>query len=434
MGMNWNYIRKGILYFLIALSLFLSWNIWTAGSQTEEGATTSGNGNPTVIFDRSLTSVFGPVQVAVHEGGNIRITGSEGMLTPLSENIVDWTLEGLSDPESISPTNFANQANQTASIVLVFEGLTPFALFDEIFSKLPADYEQRTFNRILIPIDNPSRVTFYNMESNLAYEAEVSGILPEIIDLLAYNEEQDYYSAELLAFGDRLHYMPAEEVEVAYMDYLIERLPNSLFIDRFFEDTSEVDVRRDGDVTRYIDLTSEMRINEKTNILTFNRQLSSRDPLALSSIAENSYRELLRVENWTQETHFHHYNRERNLATFRRYIDGWPVFGPNGEGALEISVTPNGLTYLRVPLTVVQTPIAPVEDSYSKTLESGRDLRMQLAEAGVDLDTVQNLRIGLTWRTSEESSRVVHFEPDWYLLIDGQWQRLHAVLNTKGGM
>ncbi len=98
MGMNWNYIRKGILYFLIALSLFLSWNIWTAGSQTEEGATTSGNGNPTVIFDRSLTSVFGPVQVAVHEGGDIRITGSEGMLTPLSENIVDWTLEGLNDP------------------------------------------------------------------------------------------------------------------------------------------------------------------------------------------------------------------------------------------------------------------------------------------------------------------------------------------------
>jgi len=433
--MNWDYIRKAALFFLIALSLFLSWNIWTAGTRTGESTTSSGNGSPAVIFDRSLTSVFGPVQVAVHEGDSVRLTSSEGMLSELNDSIVDWSFEQLEDPIFLSSNDFLNRVEQQPSLVLIFEGMTPFAMFDEIFDGLPGEYEQRTFNRMILPVNDPSTMTFYNTESDMAYQTEASGISEEIIRTLAYNDEQTYYPSELLAFGDdSLFYVPIEPLEVPYVDYLIERLPNSLFVDRFFEDTSEVDVRRSENVTRYIDLVSEMRINENTNILSFNRQLSSSEPMALSDVYESSYRQLLRVENWTQETHFYHYNQERNLATFRRYIDGLPTFGPNGEGALEISVAANGLSYLRVPLNVVQTPIAPVEESYTKTLASGRQLVSLLEESGIDLDAVENVQIGLTWVISDESSRVVHFDPNWYVLIDGNWQELDHLLTAEGGM
>lgn len=429
--MNGSFIRKIILFFLIALSLFLSWNIWTAGSRVEETSPTTGTTSPGVIFDRSLTNVFGPVQIAVHEEGRTRITSNEGILSELNDSMVDWTIEELEDPVFLSANEMEVRVNQQPMIVFVFEGMIPFGLFDEVFNNLPGEYEDRTFNRIFLSIHNPANMMFYNNETEMVYQAEVTGITEEMINTLAFNDEKNYFTVELYDFGNQKIYLPNEAIEVPYFDYLVERLPNSLFVDRFFDDTSEVDVRRSGNLTRYINLVSEMRINEVSNILSFSRQRTS-EPLPLSENAESTYRELLRVETWTQETHFHHYDPENNVTTYRRYIEGLPVFGPNGEGAVEISVVQTGISYLQVPLNVVQTPIAHVEDSYTRRLESGTELQTLMVDAGINLDTIDNLRVGMTWTTSDESSRVVHFEPEWYVAINSEWFTLGQLLSREG--
>ena len=268
----------------------------------------------------------------------------------------------------------------------------------------------------------------------MLYETDIEGLKGELIQEIAYNEEADYTEVQGLQIKNRNIYLPVDPIEVNYRDYMIERLPNSLFVNLFFRETSEVDVRRSTNVTRYLDYVSEMRINEDTSILTYRKQQSSQKNTNLSGTLEQGFNELTRFEKWTEEIHFHNYNPETGNVTFRRYLGGWPVFGYFDYGEVQVRSEKEDLTYLRMPLEVVRTPIAQVEDSQKVTLASGAQVIAQLEAAGISLNTIENIRIGLDWQPSEESSQVVRFSPNWYILEQGNWIEIDRyVARQRGG-
>ena len=435
MGMKWKYFRILTLFALIFLSMFLTWQIWTAGdSFGESSQTPSRTDRPSVTFERAKAHVFGPTQVVVHNGEELLASTNEMMLTQLEKGLSEWTITGIDNPLQLSKKSFQEMMERNSGLELVFEGQVPFGLFQKVFSRMPREYENQTFNRAFVPFNNNEKVYFYDSVTHMLYETDIEGLKGELIQEIAYNEEADYTEVQGLQIKNRNIYLPVDPIEVNYRDYMIERLPNSLFVNLFFRETSEVDVRRSTNVTRYLDYVSEMRINEDTSILTYRKQQSSQKNTNLSGTLEQGFNELTRFEKWTEEIHFHNYNPETGNVTFRRYLGGWPVFGYFDYGEVQVRSEKEDLTYLRMPLEVVRTPIAQVEDSQKVTLASGAQVIAQLEAAGISLNTIENIRIGLDWQPSEESSQVVRFSPNWYILEQGNWIEIDRyVARQRGG-
>ncbi|MDZ7836159.1 MAG: hypothetical protein U5K84_13355 [Alkalibacterium sp.] len=94
-----------------------------------------------------------------------------------------------------------------------------------------------------------------------------------MLNELLYSADNVLADVEAFAeVNERFSYLPVDDQNVEYRDYLVERLPNNLFVYQFFPDTSEIDARRTDSTTAFIDLTTEVRINETANTLTVCRR------------------------------------------------------------------------------------------------------------------------------------------------------------------
>lgn len=431
--MNWKYVRITTLFGLIFLSMFLTFQIWTAGNSFGETQLPSRTDRPSVTFEREKAHVFGPTQIVLHDDKELRASTNEKMLKKLEESLSEWTVNSIDFPIQLSKKSFQEMMDRTPGMEWVFEGQVPFGLFEKAFSRMPREYENQTFNRVFVPFNHPNKFYFYDSVTHMLYETDVEGVKADVLKNMAYDEEIAYLPVQAVPIKSRTIYLPVDTFEVGYRDYMIERLPNSLFVNLFFPETSDVDVRRSENVTRYLDYVSEMRINEDTSILTYRKQQSNRTRPDLANILEQGFNEMTRFEKWTEEIHFHNYNPDSGNVTFRRYLDGWPVFGYFDYGEVQTRSDEEDLTYLRIPLEVVRTPIAQVDKMNTVEMASGPQVIAQLEAAGISLNTIENIRVGLDWQPSEESSQVVRFSPNWYILEQGNWIELdHYVTRQKG--
>ncbi|WP_027108163.1 YycH family regulatory protein [Lacticigenium naphthae] len=432
--MTIDHIRRIILAIVILASLILSWLTWSAGRLSEVAETSGGVSGPAVTFTRDLSSVFGPTQIVFHDDiESIYATTDESVFSLIQDSYGEWEFSSIEDPQTMTNEGYMNRLMNENAVELVFDGDISFGLYENLFRNVPSDFENRTFNRISISRTDPNQVNFYNVTSNTYYSVESEGIEEGFVRSLQSVEGTTYLQVDPIELGDKVVYLPSTQTEIPYKEYFIERLPNSLFVNRFFADTSEVDVRRTGDVTRYIDLVSEMRIDENANIISYTRQRSTNETMQLSDRLRNSYQEMTLVENWTEQTHFDGFFPQSNLATFRRYVGGLPIYSPNEEGLVQISVVPNGLNYLRVPLNVVQTPLAPVGDAQMKEIIPGNEVLTRIEETGYKIEDIDNIRLGYRWKLSDESSQVVQFEPEYYLYAEGSWLTLEQFVARQGG-
>lgn len=431
--MSWSRIKHVLLTVLIALSLFLSFQLWTAGGELRE--TTSGGSGavPASLVDRTMTEVFAPNQIVWHRSLN------ESKMEIDTHQMSDWieeyftTMEfgEVANPRRVSRLAYRENLASGEWIEFLFGAPIPFGLFDSAFDDLPTDYENRTFTRLFMNRENPEEVVFYDSTNELYYTVENSNFTEEMINELLYGANNQFTEVETVEVEEDLIYLPTEEVEVAYQDYLVERLPNNLYINQFFADTSEVDARRTGQTLRYIDLTTEVRINDANNTLTYIRQRTDMGQMTFSERLTSSFQELRQIENWTETVHYEGFTPATNEVVFQRYIQGQPVFShQQQESSVLITVVESGLTNLRLPLRVVQTPLALTGEG-NKTLPSGMDVVEELTAVGEGLEAIQNIRVGLTWVQSEEDSRVVHFEPNWYVQSDDIWYELSRYIQLQ---
>ncbi len=433
MGMNWSKIRQILLTFLIVLSLFLSFRLWTAGGQLREPTTSR---TPTVtasLADRTVAEVFSPYQIIWHRNTLNRTLEANTyyMSDWLTEQVETMSFGEIQTPRRISADDYQAFISTESWIEFIFDAPVPFGLFDSAFDNLPTDYDNRTFTRFFINTENPTQLGFYDSRDELLYDVDDSNFTQDSLYELLYSPNNEFTEVEPIRLGDSFIYLPINEVEVAYHDYLVERLPNNLYVLHFFSDTSEVDGRRTGQTMRYIDLTTEVRINDVIDTLTYIRQRADMGQMTFSDRLMSSFQELRQIENWTETVRYQTYAPETHEVTFQRYIQGYPVFSAQQlESTVLMTVVESGLTNLRLPLRVVQTPIN-LSGETTKTLMSGRDVVSLLETTDQGTDIIQDIRIGLTWVESEEDERVVHFEPDWYVQTQNTWFELDRYIELQ---
>ncbi|MCA9765558.1 MAG: regulator of WalKR [Carnobacterium sp.] len=418
--MKWSKLVRPLLIILILLSLVLMWGIWTGPSQYDNQTGNEQKKSSSVVIKRQLSRVFGPSQIVLHHSGQARMTMKKEVLASSNEVFNEIKLDRLEEPINFSSEDYQTELNQVDDKIewLYFKNI-PFGVINNLFSNLQEEYSEKTFDRIYLTEKNPSEINFYNTAEKLLYTSEIEEIGQEQLLAAVHRQGVPYRFVEIREIGEKYIYLPINEIKLPCLTYMVEIQPNSLFIGRLFDDTSEVREKRSEQSVQYLDYISEMRINEETNILNYYRNRSSSKAMPLTETLMLSFKELTIYENWSDEIHFFDYNKQTNEVTYRRYIEGFPVFSPTGYGATYLTVVEDGMSRLQVPMVVAQTPIS--DEKNQKTLQSGSDLLKELAEKNYTLNMIDDIKIGYTWTNNLESDRVITLDPNWYIYTEGSW-------------
>lgn len=431
--MNWPLIRKIILTLLIVLSLVLTVMLWrNPGGYVVQTDSKEKPVVSSVTFDRQLSIVFGPTEVAEHTNQGTFITKDQDVLGSLFTIFQNFEVNDIADPITVSGENYTDRVSQAGNVELIFSSSIPFGLYQDAFSFLPREYEDRTFNRVYISLNDPGVIYFYNTHSMLFYEAEISNIDTELLTTVLDESEDQKIEVESVPLKEHIIYLPVNSVELPVLNYLVEEQPNSLFIERLFDDTSEIQTVINENLSRYYDYFSELSIDNKKDILTYTRPHTGNDNLSLSTRTLNSFNKLIQYEHWPNELYFYGYSSVTNEVEFRRYIKGYPIFGTPDYGGTFITVSDNSVAGLEMPTVVAQTPIS--DQQTNKELYSMDELTAVLTKAGQSLNDVDDIKIGYTWNYSDESNRVVTLEPNWYIKVNGNWMSVQTLVSvSKGG-
>lgn len=420
-------VRHVFLLLLIALSFYISYNIWVPREEGELTSTLQAtNQMPAALIERKRLHVYAPAQYILHADHPEKLPRKQ--MSEIFETLMtSVTITELSHSEQFSREEFLmlNEADEEHYLEMIFYTELPIGLFDGRFDNLPSDFANKFFTRLSINLDNPTTLYFYNSYNEEVYRGELdTSKLTEISQLIDTENIGGTPVFPQLIKQDMV-YLPEEAQKIAQFDYVMERLPNSLFVSSFFPDTSTVDVRVNNYETRYIDLTTEIRINQVTDILTYLNQLPDLDELTNVERFNNSFYQLSNLENWVEPILLDKYNPDNNILTYRRYIDEYPIFDQQGRKSyVEIGVLEEGLSHLQIPLQITQTPIS-LDGSKDETLISGREVLDEIeSRSTYELSDIEGIQVGLDWTESKESNRVIHFTPKWYVKIDGQWLTL----------
>lgn len=435
--MTWTHIKHLLLALLITLSLFLSVGLWSAGGHLGEQTTSMNNRTPASLVDRTNAEVFAPYQIVLHgsEEADLLLTSIDQVREMMDDSLEEMVFNEVTSTEQVSRENYQETLSSGTWIEFVYDDRIPLGLLEERFENLPSDIASQSYNRLAVNLEELEELHFYDSVNQTFHHVEADEVQLETVNIFLNTDDISYVEAEAVAVHQNIVYLPIENVEVAYRDYVVERLPNMLYVNEFFTDTSEVDEMRTASDIRYIDLTTEVRINQNYHTVTYLRQRPDLGEMTVTERFNQSFDQLQRVENWIETVQFHSYDEESNRMLFQRYIDGLPVFSLQQQEAItEISVVESGLTHLRVPLRVVQTPLTLVGPQEKEMLSSSEILsRLNSVNEGLH-EEIDDIRMGLTWRESEENSQIIHFEPNWYVSLDGSWQELERFIEMQEGI
>jgi regulatory protein YycH of two-component signal transduction system YycFG len=443
MGISQDKLRNAFLGLMVILSFILSYYLWTVGRNIGEEEAVSGTTFSNIsLTTHTVSETFRPSSIALHgtsEPGSIRIGPTYPLIDRFEERSEMQNLNEIEETVIVSNANYFYTLQNGEWIEFIYDEPIPLGVLSPKFDALSQELANQFIDRIVIDSDNRDIIYFYNMETETIYN--VSTLNSNEIELDAFfdTETIDYHPAQPVFLENSIIYLPNAPVNVPYRSYVIDQLSDPVYVSNFFPDTSQVEVRTTGNITRYIDLTKEVSINRNTHTLMFLRQIADSGQLSPTSRFLRSFEQIERFENWSDTLALSSYNEETGVVSFRREVDGIPVFDKQEHETIsEVNLVESGVTHLKIPTRFISTPISipgNEDESLTEELISGTEV-IQLINSTVtteEFDTIENIKIGYTWHESDEDNQVVNFQPDWYVLQNGNWQTLEDFLELHRG-
>jgi regulatory protein YycH of two-component signal transduction system YycFG len=436
MNMTWTHIKHVLLAILIVLSFLLTVGIWSAGGHLGEPESTNNNSTPSPLVERTKAEVFSPYEVALHGLGDqnqVQLTSSKETQEIMDEILSEVVFDEVVSVEFHSFEEYQSHLSEGTWIEFIYPGHLPLGLIENNFENLDENYSNQTYDRFAINTNNLEQAEFYDTEEQRLYRVNISEISSELVHAFLDTEQITYVAAESVEIGSGYVYLPIENMRIEQKNYTVDRLPIRFYTNQFFADPSQMDERTTGNVTRYIDMTTEVRFHQTEYTLAYERQQSAVDDLSFTDRLDRSFLELQLVENWTEDVKYGSFHPATNEVTFQRYIDGLPVYSSQqNESMVRMVVNNNGLAELHLPLRVVQTPLDTGEQMVE--MMSSEEIKELIDSSEyVSTEDIDDIRIGLTWQESEEDARVIEFTPEWYVRVEQTWYEIERFIELQEG-
>ncbi|CRH17239.1 YycH family protein [Carnobacterium maltaromaticum] len=444
--MKIRYFVRIALVFLVALSLVLTWAIWTMPNKIENS--NDSNSKKTGINSTlQENEIFSANRVVFHTDNNPKLASNPDLMARLDKEFYEWKFSNIKDAKTYNDEDYTSKLGEGNSLEFIYPTARPFSTLTKSFSKLASNYRNQTFQRIVIPLNESGEIHFFDDNSRTVYSAEIEGFNKSTLSDVLTSNEKYFVDVSIQKLATRFVYLPKEEVELSSPSYIAELKPSLEIRNRLFEDLSEItnSTTADKRFEQYYDNVSKVTVDKETNILTYNRSSTS-VKLDLQDVLKYSISELKDFEVWPGKIRFFQYNNTKQQVVYRRYIEGFPVFGRGGMendfGGTYLTIAKDGvLSRMQMSLVIAQTPV--FDEMAEKRLLNGSELIAHLDSIGYPINTIDDIELGYCWTKnlgsdgleSEESgaNTIVDFEPSWYIFTNGIWYNIDELSDNQDG-
>ena len=413
---------SALLYTLVAISLFLTVRILSTPSTVGLSQNSATSVSANLTNTKKVEDVFAPIRMIVHTDKRMYLTQMPEIMRSVNELLSESVFNGIEGVSTYTKEEYDALILSPAQLEIRFAEEVPLELLSRYFTNLQEDYYGESIGRIIFNSKEEDPVYLLNDETKQVFTvARPANLLQSLAEL--YESQKEAY-AEVESYETELaiSYLPIEAITIQKLIYLVEKPSNSYFIDLLFDDTTDLKDNGSDEFVSYSDNISELSIDKETGQLSYYRNILDAEDLPDYRLIRDSFHEIKMLDNWTNPFYFYGFDKENDNVYYRRYVNGYPIFGEVDYGLTRIRMSGSSMTELQFLTQVIQTPLT--DRGEDVTLLSGQDLLAALNAGGYSSQEIQMIALGYDWTFSEESNRLVNLTPKWFIKIDGVWKAL----------
>lgn len=413
---------SALLYTLVAISLFLTVRILSTPSTVGLSQNSATSVSANLTNTKKVEDVFAPIRMIVHTDKRMYLTQMPEIMRSVNELLSESVFNGIEGVSTYTKEEYDALILSPTQLEIRFAEEVPLELLSRYFTNLQEDYYGESIGRIIFNSKEEDSVYLLNDETKQVFTvARPANLLQSLVEL--YEGRKEAY-AEVESYETELaiSYLPIEAITIQKLVYLVEKPSNSYFIDLLFDDTTDLKDNGSDEFVSYSDNISELSIDKETGQLSYYRNILDAEDLPDYRLIRDSFHEIKMLDNWTNPFYFYGFDKENDNVYYRRYVNGYPIFGEVDYGLTRIRMSGSSMTELQFLTQVIQTPLT--DRGEDVTLLSGQDLLAALNAGGYSSQEIQMIALGYDWTFSEESNRLVNLTPKWFIKIDGVWKAL----------
>ncbi len=413
---------SALLYTLVAISLFLTVRILSTPSTVGLSQNSATSVSANLTNTKNVEDVFAPIRMIVHTDKRMYLTQMPEIMRSVNELLSESVFNGIEGVSTYTKEEYDALILSPTQLEIRFAEEVPLELLSRYFTNLQEDYYGESIGRIIFNSKEEDPVYLLNDETKQVFTvARPANLLQSLAEL--YESQKEAY-AEVESYETELaiSYLPIEAITIQKLVYLVEKPSNSYFIDLLFDDTTDLKDNGSDEFVSYSDNISELSIDKETGQLSYYRNILDAEDLPDYRLIRDSFHEIKMLDNWTNPFYFYGFDKENDNVYYRRYVNGYPIFGEVDYGLTRIRMSGSSMTELQFLTQVIQTPLT--DRGEDVTLLSGQDLLAALNAGGYSSQEIQMIALGYDWTFSEESNRLVNLTPKWFIKIDGVWKAL----------
>ena len=413
---------SALLYTLVAISLFLTVRILSTPSTVGLSQNSATSVSANLTNTKNVEDVFAPIRMIVHTDKRMYLTQMPEIMRSVNELLSESVFNGIEGVSTYTKEEYDALILSPTQLEIRFAEEVPLELLSRYFTNLQEDYYGDSIGRIIFNSKEEDPVYLLNDETKQVFTvARPANLLQSLAEL--YESQKEAY-AEVESYETELaiSYLPIEAITIQKLVYLVEKPSNSYFIDLLFDDTTDLKDNGSDEFVSYSDNISELSIDKETGQLSYYRNILDAEDLPDYRLIRDSFHEIKMLDNWTNPFYFYGFDKENDNVYYRRYVNGYPIFGEVDYGLTRIRMSGSSMTELQFLTQVIQTPLT--DRGEDVTLLSGQDLLAALNAGGYSSQEIQMIALGYDWTFSEESNRLVNLTPKWFIKIDGVWKAL----------
>ncbi|KYG29622.1 YycH family regulatory protein [Alkalihalobacillus trypoxylicola] len=444
--------KNWLLTGLVALSLLLTWEMWTFQPDIEW--LNSNNISPTEPLtneEKELREVIKPESLVVHND-------NENYLIPIEsdeyQQIYPRIFQELIEGEVSTNSNFFPMRDQDG-LEIIFPTNIPIDVFTDLFRQeeeelfIPLESVDRMFlfteeGQLFIQLYSTNGPMTYVLRSSLDGNMFQSIVLDSmdgfepakpIKDLL----ETDNYAEQI--------YIPTERVKARTYSYTTRSISIDFFQRLLFPNPSVVNPTIQEGGTFYTDGSRILEVTRQEDMMDFHYPvLSDSSEPSSRQIVESSFDYINGHGGFTDDYHLWSWTSldGREEAVFRMMVNHLPVLRYMDEDLMKLTVTRTGgqtVGYSR-PLFAIESQPSNIIHSSEVKLLSGEELlevmhqQFMDQQMTFDLSKVSKVMVGYDMRKRDTS--YVTLVPAWFIQYDGRWfkpdlKEAEAAINEEEG-
>ena len=421
---NWIAI---LLATVVVISLILSGLVWVNPYRTDHRF--FGDNGSTVgkqITTQSMRDIYLPTQVIKTNGdqGQHLLYGQpQNTVLTARQSIEQWKLRRLTRIESGRPSNYLNYLRTNNSVMLSYPSSVPMTIFNDSFNQNLSTTSLGKVDHIVIPLDKSDHINRIYLLSDENFRvfrvkvnnADISGIRESLQGGSSVSVDHKIYDGLPLVTYPK-------GVKLPNFGYQISKInPDSVsqtLMNNSSKQTSVKSQQENNHVVYQSGTSRRLIYDPEKGTLDYENYVGQADHFNYQQIFGHLYNLLAGTSIPLDSLRFDAYNDKTETITYRSFVEGFPIFNPDGFGEVQIQNNRDGAERYHFSKYSLQVP-TPVKKSQT-SLPSSAVVFNGLRASGKNKE-ITGMRIGYQWQT-DQNAKTVMLTPTYYLKYRGNWE------------